>query len=207
MSHALPADPSMTDPAILTVGHSTHPLEDFLTLLVDAGAAAVVDVRRLPGSTRYPWFDEDALAMSLRAAGMGYSRIEELTGRRPRQHDVPDDVNALWRNRSFHNYADHALGDEFAAGLDELIELADARHPPAVMCSEAVWWRCHRRIIADHLLARGIAVAHLMPDGRVVPAALTAGALADGVRVEYPAADATSPGSASSRPPRSAGPR
>ena len=173
---------------ILTVGHSTHPLEEFLDLLHGAAVDVLVDVRSLPGSNRYPWFDEDALTSSLPAAGIRYRREASLGGRRRVSRDVPDEVNGLWRNRSFHNYADHALGAQFAAGLDELIrEGRDADATVAVMCSEAVWWRCHRRIIADHLLARGVEVGHLMPDGRVTPAELTPGAeVRDGV-VRYPA--------------------
>ncbi|MFC7790160.1 DUF488 domain-containing protein [Microbacterium sp. MAHUQ-60] len=178
----------MTDPEILTVGHSTHPLDEFLTLVKEAEAGAIVDVRRLPGSNRYPWFNQDALSESLGEVGIRYAHVAELTGRRPVQHDVPDEVNALWRNRSFHNYADYAMGAEFAQGLDGLIAQANAQHPPAVMCSEAVWWRCHRRLIADHLLARGIRVGHLMPDGRVAGAELTKGAVVRDGGVQYPAA-------------------
>lgn len=170
---------------ILTVGHSTHPLEEFLALLRDAAVTAIADVRRVPGSNRYPWFNQDALAQSLADAGIGYRRIDQLTGRRPRQRDVPDAVNGLWRNRSFHNYADYALSAEFESGLTELIGDAAAGRT-AVMCSEAVWWRCHRRLIADHLLARDIEVAHLMPDGRLDDAQLTPGAVVRDRRVEYP---------------------
>lgn len=184
---------------ILTVGHSTHPLEDFIELLRGAQVGAIVDVRRLPGSNRYPWFNEDALAESLPGARIAYRRAASLGGRRNVSRDVPHDINALWRNRSFHNYADHALGEEFAEGLDELIRRSEpvdedgaSDTATAVMCSEAVWWRCHRRIIADHLLARGIAVGHLMPDGRVVPAELTPGAVARDGTVVYPAAPETS---------------
>lgn len=175
---------------ILTVGHSTHPIDDFLTLLSDAGVGAVVDVRRLPGSNRYPWFNEDALEASLREHDIDYRRIEQLAGRRNVQRDVPDEINALWRNRSFHNYADYALSEEFDAGIAQLLTTADGiSGSAAVMCSEAVWWRCHRRIIADHLLARGIAVGHLMPEGRVTEATLTPGAVVRDGEVEYPPAD------------------
>jgi uncharacterized protein (DUF488 family) len=182
----------MTDRRILTVGHSTHPLDEFLTLLRGAGVEFVADVRRLPGSRRHPWFDQDALAASLAAAGIGYGRLAELTGRRPIQRDVPDAVNSLWRNRSFHNYADYALGQDFARGLDELVRLGGEQQV-VVMCSEAVWWRCHRRIIADHLLARGVPVGHLMAAGRITAAQLTPGAMVHDDSVEYPA-EATSPG-------------
>jgi uncharacterized protein (DUF488 family) len=174
---------------ILTVGHSTHPLDEFIELLSAAGAGAMVDVRRLPGSNRFPWFNEDALAASLPEHGIEYRRIERLGGRRNVQHDIPDEVNALWRNRSFHNYADYALGEEFDEGIAELRALEKAvGAPAAVMCSEAVWWRCHRRIIADHLLARDETVGHLMPDGRIAQAALTPGAVVDDGVVRYPPA-------------------
>lgn len=174
---------------ILTVGHSTHPLDEFTGLLAVAQVGAVVDVRRLPGSNRYPWFNEDALASSLPAQGIRYLRLEALGGRRNVQRDVPDDVNALWRNRSFHNYADYALGEEFADGIAQLLAIDhDIAGHATVMCSEAVWWRCHRRIIADHLIARGIAVGHLMPDGRVAEAVLTPGAVVVADVVEYPSA-------------------
>lgn len=187
----MPETPSTT---ILTVGHSTHPLEEFLDLLAAGGVRVVADVRRLPGSRRYPWFDQEALAASLADAGIGYTRIAGLTGRRGRRREVPDEVNGFWTNRSFHNYADHALGAEFASGLEELIGIADQRHPVAVMCSEAVWWRCHRRIVADHLLARGVPVGHLLPGGRIDAAELTRRAVVAEGLVTYPRTD--SPASA-----------
>lgn len=159
-------------------------------MLLEAGVQLVVDVRRLPGSRRHPQFDEDALRDSLAASGIELSRLPELTGRRPVSKTVPFEVNALWRNRSFHNYADHALSDEFRTGLAHLRALAATRRT-AFMCSEAVWWRCHRRIIADHLLAAGDEVTHLMGAGRSTPARLTEGAVIgdDGV-VRYPPSDA-----------------
>ncbi|MFJ4044899.1 DUF488 family protein [Microbacterium sp. NPDC089987] len=175
---------------ILTVGHSTHPLDEFTELLRAAEVGALIDVRRLPGSNRYPWFNADALAASLPEHGIRYLRIEQLGGRRNLQRQVPDEVNGVWRNRSFHNYADYALSGDFAEGIEQLLSVDDSvAGRAAVMCSEAVWWRCHRRIIADHLLARDIEVGHLMPDGRVAEASLTPGAVVrDGV-VEYPSAD------------------
>ncbi|MBK0419838.1 DUF488 domain-containing protein [Leucobacter sp. CSA1] len=173
---------------ILTVGHSTHPFDEFVELLRGADAGAVVDVRRLPGSNRFPQFDRDALEAALPAHGISYRRIAELGGRRSAQREVPEAVNALWRNRSFHNYADYALTEPFDIGLAELLALAQDEQA-AVMCSEAVWWRCHRRIIADHLLARGEVVAHLMPDGRLSPAELMPGAVVAGDSVTYPATE------------------
>ena len=171
------------EPGIVTVGHSNDDFDDFARLLLGARVTEVVDVRRLPGSSRYPQFDEDALATSLPARGIGYRRIEQLGGRRGRQREIEPRLNAMWRNRSFHNYADYAMTEPFEQGLDELIALAEAAAGAAapgrvaVMCAEAVWWRCHRRIIADHLLARGLQVGHLMPGGRLVEATLTPGAV------------------------------
>lgn len=168
-----------------TVGHSDRSIEDFIALLRSVDIEQVVDVRRLPGSRKHPQFDEDALRESLDAAGIRFDRIAELGGRRPVSKEVPFEVNAFWQNRSFHNYADHALSDEFRAGLHELVGYGRELRT-TVMCSEAVWWRCHRRIIADHLLARGEEVFHLMGGGRAQPAELTSGALVDGDRVVYP---------------------
>ncbi len=118
---------------------------------------------------------------------IGHCRIAPLGGLRKRARDMPPETNGWWSNRSFHNYADHALSDEFRAGLEELVAVGRERRV-AVMCSEAVWWRCHRRIIADYLLARGRAVFHLMGGGRVEPAKLTPGATIEGGKVAYPAA-------------------
>lgn len=172
---------------LFTVGHSDRSLEEFLGILRDAGVTAVVDVRRLPGSAKHPQYNADALAESLRQAGIEYRRITGLGGRRPVSRSIPPEVNGFWENRSFHNYADHALGDEFDAGLAELRTLS-TRKTVAIMCAEAVWWRCHRRIIADHLLAREETVIHLLGPGRSGPAQLTTGAVvgADG-SVTYPA--------------------
>lgn len=126
-------------------------------------------MRKLPGSNRYPHFNRDNLEAALAESNVEYHRIEGLTGRRPVSHTVPFKVNAWWQNRSFHNYADHALGEDFAGALSQLHELSDGQHV-VLMCSEAVWWRCHRRIIADHLLARGREVTHIMGPGKTVGA-------------------------------------
>ncbi len=125
--------------------------------------------------------------LGLAAAGIPYVREERLGGLRSATPGIQAAVNGFWENRSFHRYADYALGAAFAEGLDHLADLAAPPELPVIMCSEAVWWRCHRRIIADHLIARGVPVAHLMPDGRLTPATLTSGARpqADGM-VTYP---------------------
>lgn len=172
--------------SIFTIGHSNRTLSQFVDLLHDSRVELVVDVRRLPGSTRYPHFDQDVLARSLSSAGVGFERADGLTGRRPVSRDVPFEVNAWWQNRSFHHYADHALSEEFGAALDVLRDRAHAR-TTAVMCAEAVWWRCHRRIIADHLLAHGEDVRHILGKGSVVAAELDAGAvIAPDGSVTYP---------------------
>nr|WP_231980799.1 DUF488 domain-containing protein [Tessaracoccus coleopterorum] len=122
--------------------------------LETVGVTRVVDVRRLRGSERYPQFDAGRLRETLGDVGVELTASPALTGRRPIDHGVDPAVNGWWENRSFHNYADHALSVEFAAALRLLLD-AGAAAPTAVMCSEAVWWRCHRRIIADHLIALG----------------------------------------------------
>ena len=180
-------DEKMSHP-FFTVGHSTRTLEEFVQLLDSAQVELVVDVRRLPGSNRHPQFNQDALEQSLPQHGISYRRAEALGGRRSRDRSVPDEVNGFWENRSFHHYADYTLSQPFRTGLDELIEWG-TRQRAVVMCSEAVWWRCHRRIIADHLLARGHPVLHLMGVDRAMPAELTPGAVVDpdDGQVTYPA--------------------
>lgn len=163
-------------PRILTVGHSTHPIEEFLELLRGAGITRIVDVRTLAGSRHNPQFNEENLSPSLEAAGIGYLREQRLGGLRRSTHTVDPELNGFWKNQSFHRYADYALSPSFAEGLDHLIDLASPDDLLATMCAEAVWWRCHRRIIADYLVVRGIPVSHLMPDGRLEPATLTKGA-------------------------------
>ncbi len=170
-----------------TIGHSTHTLDEFAGLLHESDIELVVDVRKLPGSKRYPQFNQDALALGLEDAGVRYRREEALTGRRPVSRDVPSGVNGWWENRSFHNYADHALSDEFAGALDDLRDIGHNSRV-ALMCSEAVWWRCHRRIIADHLLASGEDVRHILGPGHVDLAILSSGAvIGRRGQVAYPA--------------------
>jgi uncharacterized protein (DUF488 family) len=156
----------------LTVGHSTRPIDEFIAMISDAGAAFVVDVRTIPRSRTNPQYNRDVLPESLAASQIGYEHSAALGGRRGRNRDVPPEVNGFWRNQSFHNYADYAMGSDFRAGLGRLIELGRSRRS-AIMCSEAVWWRCHRRIIADYLLAAGESVFHLMGPGRLEPARMT----------------------------------
>jgi uncharacterized protein (DUF488 family) len=173
--------------AFYTIGHSKLSVAEFNGLLTAAGADFVVDVRAFPRSRSNPQFNADTLPLALAASGIGYEHMPELGGRRGRQADVPPERNALWTNASFHNYADYAEGAAFRAGFDRLIALGRQRRC-AVMCAEAVWWRCHRRIIADYLIGRGERVLHIMPDGRIATAEVTPGAQPrpDGTLV-YPA--------------------
>jgi uncharacterized protein (DUF488 family) len=158
---------------VFTIGHSTRASADFLALLAEAEVSLLVDVRSYPQSRTNPQFNSDALAQSLAAAGIRYLHLRALGGRRAAGPGASP--NTLWRNAAFRNYADYAAGGAFRAALEELKTLA-ASERCAIMCSEAVWWRCHRRIIADYLLADEVAVAHIMGPGRIEPASLTPGA-------------------------------
>jgi uncharacterized protein (DUF488 family) len=143
---------------IWTIGHSTRTLGEFLDLLAVNEIAALADVRRFPASRRHPHFDQSALRDSLLGVGVEYAPLPELGGRRlPR----PDSHNTLWRNESFRGYADYMETEGFRAGIERLLELA-RRKRTAVMCAEAVWWRCHRSLIADCLKARGVCVRHII---------------------------------------------
>lgn len=171
-----------------TVGHSNRSLGDFIDLLRESRVGHIADIRKIPASRANPQFNGASLADSLAAAGISYGHAAALGGLRGKDRSVLPGVNAFWTNGSFHNFADYALSVEFRAGLDRLVEAGRDR-PTAIMCSEAVWWRCHRRIIADHLLARGETVQHILAQGRVEPARLTPGAVVqrEGA-VVYPAA-------------------
>jgi uncharacterized protein (DUF488 family) len=169
-----------------TIGHSTHPVEHFIAMLRAAGARFVADVRTMPRSRTNPQFNTDVLPAALARADIGYEHIAALGGLRSRRREVDSDVNAFWENQSFHNYADYAMGDAFHVGLKHLRAIARER-PCAIMCAEAVWWRCHRRIIADYLLDAGEDVRHIMADGNVTEARMTSGARREGGVLLYPA--------------------
>lgn len=138
---------------LFTVGHSNRALAEFVDILRSAGVRQLVDVRTVPRSRANPQFNADALPEELAPFQIGYARIAELGGLRGRSHEVAPDVNGFWDNQSFHNYADYALSDRFADGLEQLLTMAKLA-PTAIMCAEAVWWRCHRRIIADYAIMR-----------------------------------------------------
>jgi uncharacterized protein (DUF488 family) len=173
---------------IYTIGHSNRPLQEFIRLLIQVPVNMVVDVRTIPKSRHNPQFDAGPLAHSLRHASIAYRHIPELGGLRSARRDKGPSPNGFWENDSFRNYADYAATPQFREGLMELRNLARS-HICAVMCAEAVWWRCHRRIIADYLVAAGENVFHIMGEGKLEPAFMTKGAVTspDGV-ITYPAA-------------------
>jgi uncharacterized protein (DUF488 family) len=175
----------------VTIGHSTRTAQEFVALLREARADVVVDVRTVPRSRTNPQFNADVLPATLTAEGIGYEHVAELGGLRGKQRSTDPSPNQLWRNESFRNYADYALTDAFRSGLARLRDLGRER-VPAVMCAEAVWWRCHRRIIADYLLAAGCPVLHVLGAGSVVPASMTPGAQPASNGIVYPGTPATS---------------
>jgi uncharacterized protein (DUF488 family) len=158
-----------------TIGHSTHPIAEFIDLLAASQIGIVVDIRTVPRSRTNPAYNRDTLPNSLSEVQIGYEHIADLGGRRPRARDVAPEINGFWKNQSFHNYADYAMSAGFHRGLARLREIGRSRRC-AVMCSEAVWWRCHRRIIADYLLVAGEHVFHILGPKDPQPATLTKGA-------------------------------
>src|SRR6195256_6842431 len=178
----------MTFP-FFTIGHSTREVTEFVNLLKAQHVGRVVDVRAIPRSRSNPQFNDDILPQMFAQEQIGYEHIAALGGLRGKQHEVAQGVNAFWQNQSFHNYADYSLTETFHSGLARLCALGQEQRC-AIMCAEAVWWRCHRRIIADYLIAAGEIVFHILGQGRVVPARMTAAAQpAPNKAVTYPAAD------------------
>jgi uncharacterized protein (DUF488 family) len=168
---------------LYTVGHSTRSPDEFIRLLNRHGVRAVADVRRFPRSRKYPHFNDDSLAESLPAAGVQYVALPSLGGRR---RPSPASVNTGWRNEGFRGYADYSQTPQFDEGIARLAELA-ARTPTAIMCAEAVPWRCHRSLIADAMLVRGWHVLDILGENDPTPHKLTPFARVDGVRITYPA--------------------
>ncbi len=144
---------------IWTVGHSTRAIDEFISLIQANDIKLLADVRSLPGSRRYPQFNREMLAGSLGKAGIRYEYFPELGGRRKPRKDSP---NTAWRNESFRGYADYMETEEFRKGVERLLDLAAGAGPTAIMCAEAVWWRCHRSLISDYLKARRIEVMHIL---------------------------------------------
>ncbi len=154
-----------------TIGHATRAIGEFIDLLRGADVRLVADVRTVPRSRTNPQYNRDALPQPLAACGIGYEHIASLGGLRGREREVAPEVNGYWQNDSFHNYADYAMSEAFRDGLAHLRELGRGR-PCAVMCAETLWWRCHRRIITDYLLASGETVFHILGPGHVEPAVI-----------------------------------
>ena len=182
--------PSMA-PLFYTIGHSTRSVSEFAGLLQQAGVNLVVDVRTIPRSRANPQFNADALPQALTDWQIGYQHLRALGGLRGRRKGQEPSTNIYWENLSFRNYADYAATPPFHAGLEELLRLGDT-NVCAVMCAEAVWWRCHRRIIADYLICAGARVCHIMGLGKLEPATLTPAAVRqeDGTLGYPPPADA-----------------
>jgi uncharacterized protein (DUF488 family) len=183
----------MTQRTLFTVGHSTRPWRDFIDLLHAWKIEQVVDVRTIPRSRTFPWFAKERMEKALAKVKIRYCHLPELGGLR---HGRKDSVNTAWRNASFRGYADYMQSAEFQKGLKTLNELRKRRRV-CIMCSEAVWWRCHRRMIADAEVARGIPVRHIMSNAVAKPHELTEFAVVKKRRgrlpkISYPAADAQS---------------
>jgi uncharacterized protein (DUF488 family) len=167
---------------IFTIGHSVHPADVFVGLLRSHGVWLLADVRTVPRSRRHPQFSMDELDRRLGVDDIAYRHFPALGGlRKPR----PDSANTGWTHPSFRGYADHMDTTAFAEGLEDLL-LSAAELPTAVMCAESKWWQCHRRLLADALVARGVDVRHIMGGGRSDPHELTPFARVDGTRVLYP---------------------
>lgn len=166
---------------VWTIGHSIRTVEEFPALLRAHGIQSLVDVRRYPASRRYPHFNREQLAATLSAESIGYEWIESLGGRREPTQNSP---NTAWRNAAFRGYADHMASEEFAAGFARLCTLA-REQPAAVMCSEAVWWRCHRGLISDALRSRGVRVLHIVDGSEPEEHPWTPAARLDGGALTY----------------------
>jgi uncharacterized protein (DUF488 family) len=146
-----------------TIGHSTRSAEDLIALLKENEIKVIADVRRYPGSRRYPHFNAENLQTLLKSHGTDYVHFEDLGGRRTARRDSP---NTAWRNEAFRGYADYMVTDEFASAMERLLDLAAARRT-AVMCAEALWWQCHRALIADYAKAQGVKVWHILAPNKV----------------------------------------
>ena len=167
---------------IWTIGHSTREIDIFLSLLNENGIKVVADVRMFPGSKRYPQFGCEALAKSLGEAGIRYEHFPELGGRRKAK---PNSKNTAWRNEMFRGYADYMETEAFRKGIARLVDLAEKSGPTAIMCAEAVWWRCHRSLISDYLKARGVEVIHILDERKTEPHPFTSAATIVNGRLSY----------------------
>jgi uncharacterized protein (DUF488 family) len=172
---------------IWTIGHSTRGIDEFISLLEKNGIKLLADVRSWPGSKRHPKYNKEALAKSLSECGIRYEHFVELGGKRkPRR----DSDNTAWRNASFRGYADHMETEDFRNGVERLLDLARESGPAAIMCAEAVWWRCHRSLISDYLKARGVNVMHILGANHLEPHPFTSAARIVNGKLSYAADEA-----------------
>ena len=186
--------------SVFTIGHSTRSIDEFVALLRAGQVDMVVDIRSVPRSRTNPQYNPDALAPALEPFQISHTRIAELGGLRKKSKDVSPETNAFWINRSFHNYADHAMSEDFHSGLGKLRELGKAACC-AVMCAEAVWWRCHRRIIADYLIAADETVFHIIGRNHIEQASMTPQARpGPSGTLTYPVGEALGTGADTPRP-------
>jgi len=155
-----------------TIGHSTRPIATFIELLQEANVKLIADVRAIPRSRTNPQYNRERLPATLAKFEITYRHLSALGGLRGKARGIAPEINGFWRHQSFHNFADYAMSADFRAGLAELRELGNER-PCAIVCAETLWWRCHRRIIADYLIAAGESVFHLVGQDRIEPARLT----------------------------------
>ncbi|MGA8873771.1 MAG: DUF488 domain-containing protein [Candidatus Acidiferrales bacterium] len=169
---------------VFTIGHSTRPIDEFLDLLRAHAIRQLLDIRTIPKSRRNPQFNTDSLAASLASAGIGYLHMKDLGGLR---HPARDSINLGWRNASFRGFADYMQTPQFAAALAQAIQLAKETSPTVLMCAEAVPWRCHRSLVADALVVRGIRVLEIISAAEPKEHALTPFAHVRGTRITYPA--------------------
>ena len=169
---------------IWTIGHSTRTIDKFISLLKANHIKLLIDVRSLPGSGRYPQFNKERLVNSLGKSGINYEHFPELGGRRKAK---PESKNTAWRNASFRGYADYMETNEFYKGIKRLLDLAADTGATAIMCAEAVWWRCHRSLISDYLKARGIEVMHILDANKTQPHPYTSAARIVNGKLSYAA--------------------
>jgi len=168
---------------IWTIGHSTREFEEFVRLLKENDIELLADVRSFPGSRKFPQFNKESLEVTLPENGIEYIHLKQLGGRRKVK---PDSKNTVWRHEAFRGYADYMETDDFRTGMEDLIELAEEKRT-AIMCSEAVWWRCHRSMISDYLKTAGVTVLHIMGEGKVVEHPFTSAArILDGHLTYHP---------------------
>ncbi|WP_315703645.1 MULTISPECIES: DUF488 domain-containing protein [unclassified Bradyrhizobium] len=184
-AHRSENTPPPSAPPVFTIGHSTRSIAEFVTLLRAGRVQLVVDIRRIPRSRTNPQYNADVLPAALAHYQINHTRIAELGGLRKASGIAPE-TNGFWTNQSFHHYADYALTDDFRRGFDRLLQVS-AEQRTAIMCAEAVWWRCHRRIVADYLINAGRTVYHLMDTDQVQAATLSQGAVRAGDALIYPA--------------------